>query len=200
MPPTQFVMSPAKQMPDGGPGGAPIERLPPLSERENTDHGLARTPCKPGGPTVVTKVTGALRSKPPVMTYFVNIKIENPLERKLWLVYNVGGEFPSDLNSIVISRASFGIPAAKLVGNGEHQDIEELPDDLGRHGYLWSIYGGTGWAEAVLLAPGANIVLLDLPLNSDWDKKTEDLYFVDEIKIGTQTASAWLGVPGMAPS
>jgi hypothetical protein len=198
--PTQFVMGPFQQMPNPGPGGAPIATIPPISEDEMRDHGLARAPCNPGGPTIKAKVTGLLRNKPPVLTYFVNIKVTNPLERKIWLVYNVGGEFPSDVNSVMVSRADFGIPAAKLVGNGEHQDIEELPHDLGRDGYLWSFHGGTGWAEAVLLAPGASIVLLELPLNSDWDTKTEDLYFVNEIMIGTRTASAWLGVTGVAPS
>jgi hypothetical protein len=198
--PTQFVMGPVQQMPNPGPGGAPVATMPLISEEEMRDHGLARTACKPGSPTITAKVVSALRSKPPVMTYFVNIKIDNPLSRKIWLVYNVGGEFPSNVSSVTLSRADFGIPASKLVGDGEHQDIEELPQSLGRGGYLWSIYGGTGWANAVLLAPGASIVLLHLPLDSEWDSKTEDLYFVDEIMIGTETAPAWFGKPGVAPS
>jgi hypothetical protein len=153
--------------------------------------------CHPGGPSVRTKVVGELPGKPPMTTLYVDIHVVNPLTRKVWLVYNVGGTFPSAETDISLRRATYGIPPADVTPRGDNQELAPLPESLGHDGYLWSLQGDDGWAEAVLLLPGANIELLSVALRPRGGFAT--VYFVDAITVGNQTASAWLGRPGVAP-
>lgn len=169
---------------------APLERRP-------EEPVLGGKVCQPGGPSVRTKVVGEVPGKPPETTLLVDIDVVNPLTRKVWLVYDVAGTFPSAEVDISLRRATYGIPPANVIPHGDNQELAPLPESLGDDGYLWRFQGNEGWAEAVLLLPGANIELLSVALRPREGFAT--VYFVDAITVGNQTASAWLGRSGVAP-
>lgn len=171
--------------------------LPPELE-ENTQP-LPGPPCLAGGPSIRVKVSGLIPGKPPMADLAVTIQINNPLKRKVWFVYEHGGELPVAVSGVAIRRADFGSLRQNVDPVEIPPDIEPLPDAIASEGFLWEIFTDLGMTKGLLMLPGAEVTLLDLRLSARRSTKRVVVYFADSITIGAKSASAWLGHAGVAP-
>jgi hypothetical protein len=133
-------------------------------------------PCGPAGPTLELKEMLYSGGKPPHRSAIVDVRVRNPMSSPVWLLYGLGGNFPSIVTAVRVSRTS---PAPRA--------------------HVWSFEGNGGF-EAVRLPPGADLVLRDLELDS-WS--TEDpfvLAFATSITISDRPAESWAGQEGLSPT
>ena len=134
--------------------------------------------CAAGGPTVEAAITSHKKGKPPHWTFVADLRVLNPTNVPVWLLYDVGDDetFPSVVTSLILSRTS-----------------------LGREGHVWSFFGDGGF-ETVRIPGEAGLLLRDAELSTQHQERPPVLVLARRISIGGQPAEEWLGRPELLPA
>jgi len=140
-------------------------------------HELVGLPCGAEGPhlTATLQPPGFMKGKPPAMRAVVDLHVANPLFSEIWLLYNATGDYPGIVTQIELRRASL------------------------RGAWIWT-FSGSGFVQAVQLAPGADVMLRDVELMFTSESRVPAVYFADRVSIAGQSAAYWFGQQSLAVS
>jgi len=142
-----------------------------------TASALSGPECPAGGPTVTAAITSHKPGKPPHYTFVADLRVLNPTNVPVWLLYDVGDDetFPSVVTSLFLSRTS-----------------------LGREGHVWSFFGDGGF-ETVRIPGEARLLLRDAELSTLEQTRPPVLVLARRITVDGRPAEELFGRPDLLP-
>jgi hypothetical protein len=125
-------------------------------------------PCGSSGPHLEATIVTAVPGKPPGGTFFVDLRVYNPLDHTVWMFFDAR-EIPTTVTRVWVERTA-SQPAA----------------------IVWSLQGAT-LANAMPLPAHADIMLRGLELYSSSRAARLVLSFADDVLVHQQPAMSWFG-------
>jgi hypothetical protein len=136
---------------------------PPLST-------LLERRCSLAGPSVEVTSLWMIPGKPPHDTYFMNLRIRNPLPGPIWLLYDLHHSIPLWIRAVHLDERG------------------ETPRSLG-----WRFDGGNRFMDAVRVAAHADVVVRALNYSSYAKDEPLILVLAADVTIAGRPATAWMG-------
>jgi hypothetical protein len=150
--------------------GPPGEESEPLPDGEGPLLStLLERRCSADGPSLEVTSIWMIPGKPPHDTYFLNVRIRNPLPAPLWLLYDLHDSIPLWTRAVSLDEAG------------------ETPRTYG-----WHFDGGNRFMDAVRVAAHADVLVRALKYSSYGKEEPLILVLAAEVTVEGRPAIAWI--------